>query len=278
MVGVVPFRRLAKGASPTPPPGSWNHDPASPIGPYHWADIGFPDCITGTSAGVGESPVNICTSRLAAYHGPPLALQYEQAELGVENTGHVVEVPTPAGVTSTALIGGDSYRLTQYHFHAPAEHSVNGGLADVEGHFVHTNAQGATAVIGVFFRIGCQPNPVLDKILLSAPADAGDEVTAGKASPAELFRHIPGVQVADQGPVLVKSFYSYSGSLTTPGCTEGVLWSVLTDGGGVSEAAVRRFHTVIAHFPYYNGYPDNNRPVLPLNGRVIELRHGGRNE
>jgi carbonic anhydrase len=215
---------------------------------------------------------------VAAYHGPPLALEYELAELTVENTGHVVEVPTTADVTSRALIGGDSYRLTQYHFHAPAEHSVNGELADVEAHFVHTNAQGATAVIGVFFRIGCEPNPVLDEILLSAPTAAGDEVTAGKASPAELFRHIRGVHAADRGPVVVKSFYSYNGSLTTPGCTQGVLWSVLTAAGGVSAAAVRRYHKVIAQFPYYNGYPDNNRPVVPLNGRVIKLRCGRRND
>jgi carbonic anhydrase len=76
----------------------------------------------------------------------------------------------------------------------------------------------------------------------------------------------------------VNSFYSYSGSLTTPGCTEGVTWSVLADGGGVSRAAVARFHKVIARFPYYDGYPNNNRPVLPLNGRVIRLRRSGRDD
>jgi len=36
----------------------------------------------------------------------------------------------------------------------------------------------------VTFRTGREPNPVLDKILLSAPAKAGDEVNAGK--PARL--------------------------------------------------------------------------------------------
>ena len=275
IVGVAAFRGPAAAAKP-PPPGAWNHDPRSPIGPLHWADIGFPACVTGTGT-AGQSPVNIATSSLAAYHGPPLVLRYEPSELGVENTGHVVEVMTPAGVTSTALIGGQSYPLVQYHFHAPAEHAVNGRLADVEGHFVHTNAQGVTAVIGVFFRIGHEPNPVLDKILLSAPVTAGDETNAGEASPAELFRHIRGVSCT-RGPVLVNSFYAYSGSLTTPGCTEGVVWSVLADGGGVSKAAVTRFHRVIARFPYYYGYPNNNRPVLPLNGRVIQLRRGKKDD
>ena len=110
----------------------------------------------------------------------------------MENTGHVVEVPIPAGVQDTLQIGGDRYELVQYHFHAPSEHAVNGRLADVEAHFVHMNAQGATAVVGVFYRRGPDPNPVLDKILLSAPATAGEEAHAGEASPAELFHHIRG--------------------------------------------------------------------------------------
>jgi len=133
VAGIVAFRGPAVSAKP--PPGAWNHDPASPIGPYHWGDIGFPVCGTGAN----QSPVNIATDSLAVYHGPPLVLRYEPSELGVENTGHVVEVMTPADVTS--------------------------------------------------------------------------------------------------------------GSLTTPGCTEGVIWSVLADGGGVSQAAVARFHQVIARFP-----------------------------
>jgi carbonic anhydrase len=124
---------------------------------------------------MSQSPVNIPARSLAPYHGPPLLLRYQSAELGVENTGHVVEVPTPDGVNDTALIGGDTYKLVQYHFHTPSEHAVNGRLADVEGHFVHMNAQGVTAVIGVFFWLSYKPNPVLDKILLSAPAKAGEE-------------------------------------------------------------------------------------------------------
>ena len=70
----------------------------------------------------------------------------------------------------------------------------------------------------------------------------------------------------------VGSFYTYSGSLTTPGCSEGVRWFALGDGGHVSPAAVRRFHFVISRFPFYGGYPNNNRPVQPLNGRVISFQ------
>ena len=114
---------------------------------------------------MGQSPVNIDTSAVTRLNGPPLLINYERSELGIENTGHVVEVPIPAGVTDTLRIGNDAYQLVQYHFHAPSEHQVNGRLADIEGHFVHQNSQGDTAVVGIFFRTGADPNPLLDKIL-----------------------------------------------------------------------------------------------------------------
>jgi carbonic anhydrase len=78
-----------------------------------------------------------------------------------------------------------------------------------------------------------------------------------------------------RGPVRAESFYTYGGSLTTPSCTEDVRWSVLANGGHVSKAAVDHLHEVIAGFPKYEGYPNNNRPVQPLNGRVIRYRRGG---
>ena len=163
--------------------------------------------------------------------------------------------------------------LTQYHFHAPSEHIVNGVHADVEGHFVHTNAQGATAVVGVFYRIGHRPNALLEQILLNAPETSGATgPPMGEANPAELFSDLDGGCAKRGGRVHVDSFYAYDGSLTTPGCTENVRWSVLSDGGHVSQAAVTRFHEVISQFANYGGYPNNNRPAQPLNGRVVKLR------
>ena len=100
----TPGSTALAGTAPAPP-GAWNHDPASPIGPLHWADIGFPICGQGTS----QSPVDIRTDQVAAYHGAPLLLRYESSELAVENTGHVVEVPIPADAHDSLQIGGDRY-------------------------------------------------------------------------------------------------------------------------------------------------------------------------
>jgi carbonic anhydrase len=162
---VIGVSSLPGSASTRAATVAWNHDPASPIGPNHWDDIGFPTC----GQGMRQSPVNIATDRVAAYRGAPLLLRYQSSELSIENTGHVVEVPIPAGVHDTLQVSGDRYELVQDHFHAPSEHAVDARLADVEAHFVHTNAQGATVVVGVFFRRGPESDALLDRILLSAP-------------------------------------------------------------------------------------------------------------
>ena len=266
-----PASTLLPGTARAATTTAWNHDPGSSIGPYHWGDLDASFSVCGT--GTNQSPVNIATAQVGVLHGPPLLLRYEASELAIENTGHVVEVVIPAGVNDVLQIGGDKYMLTQYHFHAPSEHIVNGVHADVEGHFVHTNAQGATAVVGVFYRIGHRPNALLEQILLNAPETSGATgPPMGEANPAELFSDLDGGCAKRGGHVHVDSFYAYGGSLTTPGCTENVRWSVLSDGGHVSQAAVSRFHEVISQFANYGGYPNNNRPVQPLNGRVVKLR------
>ena len=123
--------------------GVWNDDPASPIGPPHGGEIGFP--IRGQ--GPSQSPVDIRTNRGAADRGGPMSPRYESSQPAVENTGHAVEVPIPPAAEDTLQIGADRYGLVQYHFHAPG-YAVDGRRADVEADFVHMNADGATTVVG----------------------------------------------------------------------------------------------------------------------------------
>ena len=56
------------------------------------------------------------------------------------------------------------------------------------------------------------------------------------------------------------SCYAYDGSLTTPPCTEGVKWYVLSKPVGLSAGQLQAFRVL---------YKGNFRPVQPLNGRVL---------
>ena len=55
-------------------------------------------------------------------------------------------------------------------------------------------------------------------------------------------------------------FYRYNGSLTTPPCTEGVRWYVMSEVAEASEEQLRAFLSLTGR---------NNRPVQPVNNRPI---------
>jgi carbonic anhydrase len=248
------------GDGETAPP-SWSHDPDdASLGPTAWGEIdeSFEQCVTGT----GQSPVDIAGSVTADL--PPLEFGYTATALVVENTGHVVEVPMPEDSNHTLTIEDDEYRLVQYHFHAPSEHTLEGEPYEAEAHLVHENDEGELAVVGVFLDEAGAPNELVDSVLANAPEEAGEEVELEEErSPLEL---VP----VEGSAVEVDRYYTYPGSLTTPVCSEGVRWIVLKDAVGVSPAAAARLHELIAGFPGYDGYENNNRPAQPVNDREIE--------
>ena len=112
--------------------------------------------------------------------------------------------------------GRDTWTLAQFHFHAPSEHTVDGTSYPLEVHLVHVDAAGKPAVVvGVFIRAG-KENTALARAFQNLPAREGD-----KASPAG--------ETIDAGALLPadRTFFTYTGSLTTPPCTEGITWYVL---------------------------------------------------
>jgi carbonic anhydrase len=60
-----------------------------------------------------------------------------------------------------------------------------------------------------------------------------------------------------------RTTFRYSGSLTTPPCTEGFQWSVLREAIQLSQEQIDAFDDV---FDF-----DNNRPVQPLGTRSITI-------
>jgi carbonic anhydrase len=237
----------------------WNHNPASDIGPNLWGELTFPFATCGAGdpfveVGRKQSPVNIVIAETVTVGLPALAFQYHATPFVVENTGHVIEVPYAPG--SAIRVGQDTYQLLQFHLHAPSEHTVNGQFAAAELHLVHRNALLDLAVVGVLVNVGSPVNAVIDDILLNAPIEEGEIELGGSVNAKDVLPQS-------------KSYYNYSGSLTTPPCSEGVRWFVLKEPVFVSQEAIDRLHEIISNFPHYEGFPDNNRPVRPLNGRAI---------
>jgi carbonic anhydrase len=213
----------------------WGYD--GPTGPEHWGKE-FPAC-----AGRSQSPVDIKTAKKVSGH--PIEFHYADSRLRVINNGHTVQVNCDEG--SYIAVDGTQYQLIQFHFHRPSEERIQGRAYAFVAHLVHRSREGELAVVAAFFREG--PNqPLIETIWQHLPGAIGEELTAAETK-------INAGQLLPKG----RGYYRYAGSLTTPPCTEGVKWNILTTPGTVSRKQ-------LAAFPFKM----NARPVQPLNGRLVE--------
>ncbi len=215
------------------------------IAPYHWGKLSprFATCSKGNM----QSPVNIIANKDTDLK--PLNLQYSAGSKDIVNNGHTIQVNIKDG--NVLKIDGKEYKLKQFHFHVPSENNINGDVYPLEAHFVHISDDGKIAVIGVMFETGNE-NSILSRVFTKASA-----LKEGENAPCNLsVDDIKGLLPKDSG------YYKFMGSLTTPPCTEGVQWLVYKKPLSVSKDQINRFFNIF-------GFP-NNRPVQPLNGRVVE--------
>jgi len=217
----------------------WSYEGAE--GPAKWGDL---DAANRTcSVGTQQSPVDIGDTIRAQL--APLKMTWAKSADTIVNNGHTIQLNL--GDSSILGYGGTNYRLLQFHFHHPSEHLIGGKSFAMEVHFVHANAAGSLAVIGVLMATG-RANAVFNKIVSTMPDKEGPAV---KADPA----------INPNGLLPAKlGYYRYSGSLTTPPCSETVDWLLLTDPIQVADADVARFAKL---------YPMNARPVQKANRRFV---------
>lgn len=192
--------------------------------PEHWAELNpdFAQCQNGQE----QSPVDIPRHYKAS--GKVIELDYRPSALDIIDNGHTIQANFEKG--SFAFINGKRYELKQMHYHAPSEHTVNGASYAAEWHFVHADKNGQLAVIGVLVEKG-KRQPMLDMILNYLPEEKGE---SSKPKGVTLL-------ASDLFPKKLRA-WQYNGSLTTPPCTEGVLWSVLTEPMQMSTDQLEKLH------------------------------------
>lgn len=211
-------------------------------GPDVWGRLS-PDYIL-CAEGRRQSPIDLADA--SPTRSPSVIFDYRPSPLTVVNNGHTVQVDYSEG--SSIEIEGTRYELSQFHFHSPGEHTLSGESLDMEMHLVHRNASGELAVVGMLIRSG-RENAAFKPVWDNMPAVEGEP------------RRIDGVSVnAEDLLPREKLFYRYDGSLTTPPCSEGVKWFVLTTPVEMSAAQIESFRAI---------FKGNNRPVQPLNEREL---------
>ena len=211
-------------------------------GPEAWGSLKpeFAKCSSGTR----QSPIDI-------RGGVPVdldAVQFDYRATGINvlDNGHTVQVNVGGG--NSIEVMGRRYELVQFHFHRPSEERINGRQFDMVAHLVHKDPEGRLAVVAVLLDRG-SAHPLVQTVWNNLPLEKGDEVMA-KAT-------------LDMSELLPKDrrYYTSMGSLTTPPCSEGVLWMVMQQPVTISNEQIAVFSRL---------YPMNARPIQSAAGRLIK--------
>jgi carbonic anhydrase len=223
---------------------------AGDVGPDRWAELS-PDnklCAIGTR----QSPIDIRDGLPVELE--PISFDYRTTSFSVLDNGHTIQVNVAPGSGLTVM--GRRYELLQFHFHRPSEERVNGKQFEMVAHLVHRDAQGRLAVVAVLLDRAKddKPQPLIQTVWANLPLEKGE------ALPAQVQIDLNQLLPTERG------YFTYMGSLTTPPCTEGVLWMVLRQPVALSAQQLGIFARL---------YPMNARPLQAGSGRIIKESLGG---
>jgi carbonic anhydrase len=218
----------------------WSYEGKS--GPDGWSHLS-PDNQTCAS-GRRQSPIDIRDGIRVDLE--PIKFSYGSTSYSVIDNGHTIQVNVAEGQNIRVM--ERTYQLLQFHFHKPAEERVNGRGYDMVVHLVHKDAEGRLAVVAVLLEQGPE-NLLIQTIWNNLPLEQG--MVVSPSASIDLSRLLPEK----------RDYWAYMGSLTTPPCTEDVLWMVMKQPLPVSPDQLSIFGRL---------YPNNARPIQPANGRLVK--------
>jgi carbonic anhydrase len=220
---------------------AWDYS-GGPLGPNHWGDLKseYAVCKTGHT----QSPIDIASPQEAEL--PAIEFSYKLSPLRIIDNGHTIMINYAPG--SFIRVKGKQYELKQFHFHRPSEEKINGKSFEMVAHLVHADSDGNLAVVAVLLNQGSD-NELVHKLWTNLPKEKEKE-----EAPEQVQIDLNHLLPADRG------YYTFPGSLTTPPCSENVTWFVLKQTGTITSEEIAKFSSV---------YPNNARPIQPLNGRAV---------
>ncbi|KAM6372741.1 carbonic anhydrase 4 [Pluvialis apricaria] len=241
---------------------------------------------SATCKGNKQSPINIVTKNVI--HDKSLKpLNFEgydvkgSSKWNIENNGHTVKVT----LNTSPKIGGGGlgrkYKAVEFHLHwgdrdgkqylPGSEHSIDGEKQPMELHIVHiredvsniTEAKkkkDGVAVLAFFIKVEEENKNYstlineLENLEYKGQKAQIDSVPLSSLLPPE----------KDLG-----RYYRYEGSLTTPDCHEGVIWTVFEKPIELSFSQISLFSTLRFDGDNSTHMTENFRPVQFLNERKV---------
>lgn len=175
-----------------------------------------------------------------------ITFDYQDFNMKIIDNGHTIQVNGDG--SSKISLNGSTFTFKQFHFHRHSEHTINGKASEMELHLVHIDdATGNITVLGIMLEEDAD-NPFIEKVWANIPTTQKSEVTT------TVSLNLSDILPAD------KKYYTYTGSLTTPPCSQGLQWILFKEPVKISHAQAVAFEKI---------YEDNARPTQPLNNRLV---------
>ena len=230
-------------ASVSAPSGrvAWGYEGAG--APANWAQLDARNAVC--ASGKRQSPIDIRDGIKVELE--PIRFDYKLSQFRIVDNGHTVQVTVGPG--SSLQVMGRYYDLVQFHFHRPSEERINGKGFEMVVHLVHKDLDGRLAVVAVLLERG-QMHPLVQTLWNNLPLEKNVDYSPDGVA-IDLNQLLP----AD------RSYYTYMGSLTTPPCSEGVMWMVMKQPAQLSSEQIAIFARM---------YPMNARPIQSIRGRMIK--------
>jgi carbonic anhydrase len=218
----------------------WSYDGEE--GPEHWGKLNtaWAQCASGKR----QSPIDIHDGIKVDLE--PIKFDYQPVHFKVTDNGHTIQVDLEPGNRIT--LTGHSYELLQFHFHRPSEERINGKGFPMVVHLVHKDDEGKLAVVALLADEGVA-NSIIQNVWNNLPLEKTlPVVPTGTIDVSQLLP-------------MARDYYTYMGSLTTPPCSEGVLWMVMKQPIKMSASQIGIFARL---------YPMNARPLQLSQERMIK--------
>uniref|UniRef100_A0A3B3CI84 Carbonic anhydrase n=1 Tax=Oryzias melastigma TaxID=30732 RepID=A0A3B3CI84_ORYME len=262
-------------AAPLVGSSDWCYNTCVDHSPSHWSSVPEWSC-----GGSHQSPIDIQTSSVES--DPNLVnftfegFDSTQAIKSITNNGHTVECEL--GEKLVKVSGGGlngTYNVLQFHFHwgkadyvhhPGSEHTVDGVRYPMEMHIVTmkdglssdtaANHTDGYAVLGFFI------NATEDQ----TTSDTWTTLTSFLSNISESNQMVNVDQSISINSLIenvdLSKYYRYMGSLTTPNCSEAVVWTLFHEPILVNSALIQKF-------PLMTRFVDIYRPTQDLNGRQV---------
>jgi carbonic anhydrase len=192
------------------------------LAPWYWASLNEKWHQCGLKS--GQSPIDISGAKLDD-RLKTLKFHYTHGVTRVTLGHQTIQGNVERG--SYLEWDGERFDLNRVYFRTPSEHRVNGLPYEMEVQLEHSAVTGKTIMLSVLLTPG-KTSELIENMAQHMP------------SMDEEIQEIERLNWQNLLPAQ-KTYWSYTGSMTTPPCTGNVLWVLMTNTVTTSKASIDKF-------------------------------------